>query len=176
MKNYIILFLIVVSSVFYFLYSREKEKKQDIIFANTPLPQGVSAQVVNKPDKTQIKVSSGTGVAIQSIPNYPESSITVDIKDNGGYEVKQKIYGPCIKPAIMLGYSENLNIGIATRLFFYRDFGAVVGLTCNIVDKDIAIVACADYRLRTLTIPNLSVFIGYSSDSRVVAGLNLYLK
>lgn len=175
MKNYIIIFLIVVSSVFYFLYSQEKEKKQDIIFADTPLPQGVSAQIVNKPDKTQIKVSSGTGVAVQSIPNYPESSITVNIQDNGGYEVKQKIYGPCIKPALTLGYSENLNIGIVTRLFFYRDFGASAGLIYDIIDKNIAIVACADYRLRALTVPNLSVFVGYSSDSRVVAGFNLYL-
>lgn len=176
MKNYLILALFVFCFVFYLLWQYEREDKKDSIYEKTPLPAGVNTQMVSSAAKVQIKVSSGTGVAVETVPNYPESQVIVNIQDDGGYNVEQKVWGLCLRPALTLGYSENLNIGISARLFFWRDFGVFAGLTYDIVDKDINIIAGADYRLRAFTVPNISVFVGYSSDSRIMAGINFYFK
>lgn len=176
MKDTLFMFVIILCSVFYFLWQRAEDKKDDIIFANTPLPQGVQAQIDSKPDKVSIKVSSGTGTAVQTIPNYPESHVLVNILDNGGYEIKQRVWGICLKPAFALGYDENINLGISARFFFWRDFGAFGGVIYGLQDKGLNIIAGADYRLRILTMPNLSFFIGYSSKQRLVFGFNFYLK
>lgn len=176
MKNYLILGLIALCFVFYLLWNYERDKKQNIIFENSPLPVGVHAQVVNTPNKTLIKISSGTGVAVQTVPNYPESQIILNIQDDGGYNIEQNIWGLCLRPALVLGYSENINIGISARILFYRDFGAFAGLTYDIVDKDVNIIAGADFRLRIFTVPNISIFAGYSSDSRIMVGFKCYFK
>jgi len=176
MNKYLIPILIIICFVFYFLWSYERDKKQNIIFENTPLPQGVHAQVVSQPDKTIVKVSSGSGTVTQILPNYPESAVIVNITDDDSYEIKQKVLGFCFRPALALGYAENLNIGISSRFVFYRDFGLITGLGYDIIAKDLNAIAGIDYRLRVLTIPNLSLFLGYNSKSKVIVGLNFYLK
>lgn len=178
MKNYLILALIVLSIVLYGFYSYEKNKNSDSVFENTPLPTGVKKQIVQENGKLKIKEniknSSGTVTAVQIFHTYPESNTTINIKDDDSIEVDQNIWGLCLRPAFALDYAENINMGISVRFLFYRSFGAVAGINYDIVNKEVNLSIAADYRLNIINTPNISVFVGYNSQSKVIAGINFY--
>jgi hypothetical protein len=179
MKNYIILFLIICFVVALFLYSQEKKKNENQIFIDKPLPENVSGQIVV--EKTQIKTkakvitSSGTITQAQILPTYPESQVVINITDDNQIKILDRdIKGFRFRPALSLGYDNNANIGICARFFFYRNFGAFAGLYYGLNDREANALAGVDYRLSLIGAPNVSVFCGYNSKSKIVLGFNFY--
>ena len=154
MKNYVIVFLIVVAAVlatssvvFYALYMHEHNSKKNEIWANTPLPEHTQAQVIASATEIKIKnktqTSSGTVTQAQIIPVYPESIVTVNLTDENKVEISQKVWGLCIKPNISVFYADHMQCGFGARFLFIRLWGVSLGIS-----QELAPYVMIDRRLR----------------------------
>lgn len=175
----ILIYVLVLCCIFLWsLYSIEKYKHTKDTYISMSLPKDTKAQIYIK-DKTVYikkadKETTTTDTKIKKL--YPESSTTINIKDNDDIEISQNVFGVCFFPNIYIQYSKGLCFGFGTRFVFYRDFGIVSNIFYNTSLNNIGASIGVDYRLSNISLNNTSLYIGYSTESTITLGITIYLK
>lgn len=130
-------------------------------------------KVTTTPSTTVIaKRTDGGKVAIKNVPNYGHGSV-VTYKENREVESRP----------IYKGFSYDIGltvdtkaIGIGEEFYFYKRFGLIAG--SNFYDfkertMRLHLFGAAGYRIPYEKLNNISVYIGYDTDSKIRGGLFL---
>lgn len=178
MQKYVIIILLIICLILFGLYQHEKSIKKDIEFESEALPKNVQTQVVVEDNKIKLKnkeiSKDGTEKAtVDIIEIIPESSVTVELKEDNSVKVKQTKLGLCLKPGIGLFYGENAGVGISARFAYLYQFGAFVGLGIDF-DKRLNLNIGADYRLTKLGMRNVAVGLAFNNRNMISGNINIY--
>lgn len=148
---YFILFLLLMVLLFQnFLLRRNTDK---LIKDNNILPDDVKQEVVFKKDKVTIKEKvkdKKTGaVLVKTEIKYvpPEGQVSVVTKEDGESIVTVKNKGFTFTPGISVIPAKETNVGVSTRLIYYKRLGAGIGGVISIEDNPkVGAIGFIDYR------------------------------